>query len=93
MTAAAPRGEGPVDRYLDDMFDLLAGTGADGRRLLIEPAAEGRARGLDAETAEREAVVRFGAAATVARRVPAGTGIILTWYGLSGDHEVSRSVR
>jgi hypothetical protein len=83
MTAAAPRGEGPVDHYLDEMFDLLAGTGADGRRLLIEAeehlteaAAEGRARGLDAETAEREAVGRFGAAATVARRVPASTGTV-----------------
>jgi hypothetical protein len=83
MTGAAPRGEGPVGHYLDEMFDLLAGTGADGRRLLIEAeehlteaAAEGRARGLDAESAEREAVGRFGAAAAVARRVPASTGTV-----------------
>ncbi|MFG1610351.1 hypothetical protein [Actinoplanes sp. NPDC049265] len=69
---------GPVDRYLDEMFDLLAGTGADGRRLLTEAeehlteaAAEGRARGLDAEAAEREAVDRFGSAAVVAGGVPA----------------------
>jgi hypothetical protein len=83
VTAAAGSGEGPVDQYLDEMFDLLAGTGADGRRLLIEAeehlteaAAEGRARGLDAEAAEREAVHRFGAAAAVARRVPAGAGTV-----------------
>jgi hypothetical protein len=35
--------------------------------------AEGRARGLDAEAAEREAVDRFGTAATVARRLPGNT--------------------
>ncbi|WP_250036703.1 HAAS signaling domain-containing protein [Paractinoplanes maris] len=81
MTAAARLDGGPVDRYLDEMFDLLSGTGADGRRLLTEAeehlaeaAAEGRSRGLDAEAAEREAVQRFGAAAAVARRVPATAG-------------------
>ena len=81
---AAPLGDGPVDRYLDEMFDLLAGTGADGRRLLVEAeehlteaAAEGRARGLDAEAAERAAVERFGAASTIARRVPASAGTVL----------------
>ncbi len=78
---ADQRDDGPVDQYLDRMFTLLAGTGAAGRRLLaeteehlVEAAAEGRARGLDAETAEREAVGRFGAAATIARRVPATAG-------------------
>ncbi|MFC7531719.1 hypothetical protein [Actinoplanes sp. GCM10030250] len=83
MTAAAGNGEGPVDQYLDEMFDLLAGTGGNGRRLLIETeehlteaAAEGRARGLDAEVAEREAVSRFGAAATIVRRVPASAGTL-----------------
>jgi hypothetical protein len=83
VTGAAGAGEGPVDQYLDEMFDLLAGTGADGRRLLIETeehlteaAAEGRARGLDAEAAEREAINRFGTAAAVARRVPAGAGTV-----------------
>ncbi|GIM90365.1 hypothetical protein [Paractinoplanes toevensis] len=80
MTAASGRDGGPVDRYLDEMFNRLVGTGANGRRLLIEAeehlteaAAEGRARGLDAEAAEREAVDRFGAAATVARRLPASS--------------------
>ena len=82
MTATT-RGEGPIDRYLDEMFDQLAGTGADGRRLLAEAgehlteaAADARARGLDAEAAEREAVERFGPAATVTRRLPANTGIV-----------------
>jgi hypothetical protein len=79
----ARHGEGPVDQYLDEMFDLLAGTGPDGRRLLLEAeehlteaAAEARARGLDAEAAERDAVDRFGAAATIARRVPARAGTV-----------------
>ena len=83
MSAAEPGGPGPVDRYLDEMFDRLAGTGANGRRLLLEAeehlteaAAEGRARGLDAEAAEREAVGRFGAAADIARRMPADAGIV-----------------
>jgi hypothetical protein len=82
MTAAGGDG-GPVDRYLDEMFDLLAGTGASGRRLLAEAeqhlldaAAEGRARGLDDEAAEHEAVERFGPAAAVARRVPASFGAV-----------------
>ncbi|GAA2488130.1 permease prefix domain 1-containing protein [Winogradskya humida] len=74
---------GPVERYLDEMFDLLSGTGADGRRLLIEAeehlaeaVAEGRARGLDDEAAERQAVDRFGAANTIARRVPGSSGTV-----------------
>jgi hypothetical protein len=83
MTTPAGGDPGPVDRYLDEMFTLLAGTGANGRRLLIEAeehlteaVAEGRARGLDPEAAERAAVDRFGAAATVARRVPASSGTV-----------------
>jgi hypothetical protein len=83
VTAAARPGSGPIDHYLDEMFDQLTGTGADGRRLLaeaeehlVEAAAEGRARGLDAEAAERDAVDRFGAAVVVARRVPAGAGTV-----------------
>jgi len=83
VTAAAGGDGGPVDHYLDEMFNLLAGTGASGRRLLIEAeehlteaAAEGRARGLAADAAEREAVDRFGAAATVARRVPTDLGTL-----------------
>ncbi|MEV4344539.1 permease prefix domain 1-containing protein [Actinoplanes sp. NPDC049596] len=58
------------------MFDRLAGTGAAGRRMLTEAeehlheaAAEGRARGLDPETAEQEAVDRFGEADTIAYRL------------------------
>ncbi|MEV7629940.1 permease prefix domain 1-containing protein [Actinoplanes sp. NPDC089786] len=79
MTAALPhdRGQGLVDTYLDEMFELLAGTGAEGRRLLAETedhlteaVAEGRARGLDAEAAERDAINRFGAPAVVVRRLP-----------------------
>jgi hypothetical protein len=31
MTAGAGPGAGPVDRYLDEMFDLPAGAGAVGR--------------------------------------------------------------
>ncbi len=88
MTAAARPDDGPIDRYLDEMFDRLAGTGADGRRLLTEAeehlteaAAEGRARGLDAEAAEQEAVGRFGAAATIARRVPVRAGTMRSSCG------------
>jgi len=58
---------GPVDRHLDLMFDRLGGTGSAGRRMLAEAedhlrsaAEEARARGLDDEAAEREAVARFG---------------------------------
>lgn len=75
-----PTGDGPVEQYLDDMFDRLAGTGPAGRRLLVEAethlltaAAEARARGLDAEAAEREAIDRFGTAAHVTRHVSAAT--------------------
>jgi hypothetical protein len=58
---------GPVDTYLDGMFDRLAGTGAAGRRMLTEAEDHLRAatadaceRGLDPAAAEREAVTRFG---------------------------------
>lgn len=74
----AETGDGPVERYLDEMFDRLAGTGAAGRRMLAETEShlfaaveEGLARGLEAGAAEREAVDRFGPAAGVARLVPA----------------------
>ena len=76
----APTGDGPVERYLDEMFDRLAGTGPAGRRLLAEAeshlfaaAEEGRARGLDAEAAEREAVGRFGTVPAVVRDVAVAT--------------------
>jgi HAAS domain-containing protein len=72
-----------VDGYLDELFERLAGTGPDGRRLLVEAeqhladaVAEGRDRGLDTEAAEREAVQRFGAATDIARRLPAATGTL-----------------
>ena len=73
----APTGDGPVERYLDEMFDRLAGTGPAGRRMLAEAEShllaavdDGRARGLDADVAERAAVDRFGAVSAVVRDVP-----------------------
>src|SRR5690349_22729895 len=66
------RMSGPVDRYLDELFDRLAGTGSAGRRVLVEAedhlrtaTAEGVQRGLSSDDAEREAVTRFGPAARV----------------------------
>ncbi len=48
------RNDGPVDAYLDELFDRLAGTGAAGWRALTEAqdhlaaaAADERQRGLD----------------------------------------------
>ena len=68
-----PMVEGPVDRCLDELFDRLAGTGAAGRRALAEAEdhlrsamADGIARGLTPEAAEREAVARFGSTGRVA---------------------------
>ncbi|MEV4759371.1 permease prefix domain 1-containing protein [Micromonospora sp. NPDC049559] len=65
-----------VDRYLDEMFDHLAGTGAAGRRLLAETEDHLRtavgaetARGVPVARAEREAVARFGPPEVVARQV------------------------
>jgi hypothetical protein len=62
-----------VERYLDEMFDRLAGTGAAGRRALAETedhlrlaVADGMSAGLSAADAEREAVARFGTPASVA---------------------------
>ncbi|MCP2323360.1 hypothetical protein HDA40_001867 [Hamadaea flava] len=73
--------DGPVERYLDAMFDRLTGTGPAGRRMLAEAeshllaaTAEGRSRGLDHESAERQAVERFGSADDLARRVPRAAG-------------------
>ncbi|WP_250006727.1 permease prefix domain 1-containing protein [Actinoplanes sp. M2I2] len=83
MTTAT--GHGSVEQYLDEMFDRLAGTGAAGRRLLSETEShlldaveEGRARGLDAEAAEREALDRFGTVTGVVRHVPAAARSIRT---------------
>lgn len=76
----APTGDGPVEQYLDEMFDRLAGTGPAGRRMLAEAEShlladvdDGRARGLDAEVAEREAIARFGTVSAVVRDLPAAT--------------------
>ncbi len=62
-----------VDQCLDELFDRLAGTGAAGRRALAEAedhlrsaVADGVARGLSQDEAEREAVARFGSVARVA---------------------------
>jgi hypothetical protein len=63
-----------VEEYLDRLFDLLAGGGARGRRVLLEAQAHleeavelavgaGRSR----EEAERAAIARFGAPEVVAR--------------------------
>ncbi|MEV0900686.1 permease prefix domain 1-containing protein [Actinoplanes sp. NPDC049802] len=75
MTASA--GDGPVEKYLDEMFDRLAGTGPAGRRMLAEAEShllaavdDGRDRGLDADAAEREAIERFGTVTDVVRDVP-----------------------
>jgi len=66
-------GEGRIDRYLDEMFDRLAGTGGRGRRAVAEAedhlraaAADAVARGLPVAQAERDAVARFGSPALIA---------------------------
>lgn len=65
-----------VDRYLDEMFDRLAGTGAAGRRALTETedhlraaASDGTAQGLSAAQAEQQAVARFGPPARIAAQL------------------------
>ena len=65
-----------VERYLDEMFDRLAGTGAAGRRALAETedhlraaVGAGMADGLPERQAEHEAVARFGSAARIAGQV------------------------
>lgn len=65
-----------VERYLDDMFDRLVGTGAAGRRALAETedhlraaAADCMARGLQARQAEHEAITRFGPPGSIARQL------------------------
>jgi hypothetical protein len=68
--------DGPVERYLDALFDRLAGTGQAGRRSLVEAedhlraaAAAGVASGLDRDRAEREAVQRFGQPGPIAAQL------------------------
>jgi hypothetical protein len=62
-----------IDRYLDELFDRLAGQGAAGRRMLAEAedhlrmtAAAQVEAGVPAELAEREAVARFGGSGQLA---------------------------
>lgn len=62
-----------IDRYLDEMFDRLAGTGARGRRALAEAedhlraaVADAITRGLPVTQAEHDAVTRFGSPALIA---------------------------
>ena len=65
-----------IEWYLDELFDRLAGTGAAGRRALMEAeyhlravAADTMTRGLPEDQAEHEAVRRFGPPALVARKL------------------------
>jgi len=91
-----------VDRYLDELFDRLAGTGGAGRRALAEAedhlraaVADGIARKLPEQQAEREAVARFGPPARIARQLRRAHGgarlnsmlsgtWLLTGLGLAG---------
>jgi len=70
-----------IERYLDELFDRLAGQGAAGRRTLAEAedhlraaAANAVASGLSADRAEHDAVSRFGSPAMVARKMRAAHG-------------------
>ncbi len=74
-------GMADVERYLDELFDQLAGTGAAGRRALAEAndhlraaVAAGVERGLPPERAEQEAVERFGPPARIARELRVAHG-------------------
>jgi hypothetical protein len=70
-----------IERYLDELFDRLAGTGAAGRRALAEAedhlrasAAAGMVRGLPADRAELDAAARFGSPAVVAAAMRSALG-------------------
>jgi hypothetical protein len=70
-----------IERYLDELFDRLAGQGATARRALAEAedhlraaAADAMARGLPAGQAERDAVARFGSPGVVARQLRSAAG-------------------
>ncbi len=63
-----------VDAYLDRLFDLLSGTGARGRRVIIEAQAHleeaverSVASGQSREAAEYSAIARFGTPEEIAR--------------------------
>lgn len=82
-----------VERYLDGLFDRLAGTGGAGRRALAEAedhlraaAADAMAAGLAADAAEQQAVARFGPPGRIARQLrraaagrPADTALSSAW--------------
>jgi hypothetical protein len=62
-----------VEAYLDRLFDLLSGSGARGRRVLLEAQAHleeaverAVAAGQTPEAAERDAVARFGSPEEIA---------------------------
>ncbi|MGH3283337.1 MAG: permease prefix domain 1-containing protein [Streptosporangiaceae bacterium] len=70
-----------IEWYLDELFGQLDGTGAAGRRALIEAeyhlgaaTAGAMARGLPQDQAEHEAVSRFGPPALVARKLRSAQG-------------------
>jgi len=70
-----------IERYLDELFDRLAGQGAAGRRALAEAedhlrtaAADAMASGLPADQAEHDSVTRFGSPAMVARKMRSAHG-------------------
>lgn len=70
-----------IEWYLDELFDQLAGTGAAGRRALIEAeyhlraaATDAMAAGLPQDEAEHEAISRFGPPALVARKLRSAQG-------------------
>ena len=70
-----------IEWYLDELFDQLAGTGAAGRRALMEAeyhlraaAADDMARGLPEDQAGHEAVSRFGPPALVAGKLRSAQG-------------------
>jgi HAAS len=71
----------PVEAYLDRLFDLLAGSGAAGRRALAEVSEhlreatdEGLAAGQSRTDAEAAAVERFGPVEMVARGLLGSSG-------------------
>jgi len=71
----------PIERYLDDLFDHLTGTGAAGRRALGEAedhllaaTAEGQEAGLSEVEAARQAVARFGDPARIAASLKVAHG-------------------
>jgi hypothetical protein len=79
VPGAEPARDGPdgaVDRYLDELFEGLAGTGPAGRRALAEAedhlrasVADLVAEGVAVEQAERDAVTRFGPATLIAAQL------------------------